>query len=94
MTVLGQRPVVLLGQSNQNHWLTIALQGTRSNRNGLGFQIEVNGQWQTVTAAGSYVAASDKRTHFGLGASTRAALNIHWTRDDSRRSARSQPTRS
>ena len=78
MTVLGAEPVVLWGQRNSNHWLTIRLQGTRSNRDGQGAQVAANGQWQTASTAGSYVSASDQRIHFGLGSATKASVQVTW----------------
>jgi enediyne biosynthesis protein E4 len=66
-----------------NHWLTIKLVGHKSNRDGIGAEIEVTtahgAQWATVTSTGSYLSASDVRAHFGLGASPSAqAVEVHW----------------
>lgn len=78
MTVLGGQPTVLQGKPGKNHWLTLTLRGTRSNRDGFGAVVRVNGQSQTVSAAGSYVSSSDKRVHFGLGAAKTATVDIEW----------------
>jgi hypothetical protein len=78
MSVLGSHPIVFRNRGGSNHWLTISLQGTRSNRDGFGSRVEVNGQTQYVTSAGSYLSASDKRVHFGLGMATRADVEIKW----------------
>jgi len=83
MTVLGGRPLLFRNhafrsQPARRHWLTISLRGTRSNRDGLGARLLVNGQSQYATSAGSYLSASDKRVHFGLGARTSAAVEILW----------------
>jgi len=83
MTVLGGRPVLFRnrafrGQPVRQHWLTISLRGTRSNRDGLGARLFVNGQSQEATTAGSYLSANDKRVHFGLGAATRATVEVLW----------------
>ena len=79
MTVLGGRPRVFRNRGQPGrHWLTICLRGTRSNRDGLGARVLVNGQSQYATSAGSYLSASDKRVHFGLGAATRAKVEILW----------------
>jgi hypothetical protein len=40
--------------------------------------VRVNGQSQYVTSAGSYLLASDKRVHFGLGVATSARVEIVW----------------
>jgi enediyne biosynthesis protein E4 len=78
MTVLGGRPLVLQNQGSAAHWLTIELRGTQSNRDGFGARIEVNGQWQYAGSGGSYLSASDKRVHFGLGKAERAAVKVLW----------------
>ena len=58
--------------STANHWLTISLMGHKSNRDGIGAEIEVTGskfkQLVTVSTAGGYLSSKDKRAHFGLGA--------------------------
>jgi hypothetical protein len=40
--------------------------------------VQVNGQTRFATTAGSYISASDKRLHFGLGAAEVAKVEIHW----------------
>ena len=78
LTVLGGHPIVLMNRGGTRHWLTIALRGTRSNRDGLGSRVRVNGQIRFATTAGSYLSASDKRLHFGLGNAATAAVEIWW----------------
>lgn len=78
MTVLGGKPMVFHNRGGSAHWITISLVGTRSNRDGFGARIQVDGQFQYATASGSYVSASDKRVHFGLGASSTANITIDW----------------
>ena len=69
---------------NGNHWLMLNLIGTSSNRDAIGCKIRLvadNGQQQTrfVSTAGSYISASDKRAHFGLGSSKKLRLvEITW----------------
>ena len=66
-------PVLLRNQGGTtNRWLLIDTIGTKSNRDGIGAQLHIVGesgreQWGTVSTAGSYLSASDKRVHFGLG---------------------------
>ncbi|HTR25386.1 MAG TPA: CRTAC1 family protein [Terriglobales bacterium] len=65
---------VLLNQTEtKNHWITLNLIGTRSNRDAIGAQVRISNaagdQFATVTTSSSYQSASDKRLHFGLGAS-------------------------
>src|SRR6266705_748790 len=67
----------------QNHWLTLKLVGHKSNRDAIGAEVKLvtsNGaQFATVTTGGSYLSASDKRVHFGLGADAGAErVEIHW----------------
>ncbi len=78
MTVLGGRPMVLRNRGGSAHWLGLKLRGTRSNRDGFGARIEVNGQWQYANSAGSYLSASDKRVYFGLGAADKGTVEIWW----------------
>jgi enediyne biosynthesis protein E4 len=76
--VLGGHPRVFMNRGGSAHWLTITLRGTRSNRDGLGARVQVNGQTRFATTAGSYECASDKRLHFGLGTATTAKIEIAW----------------
>ena len=65
--------LILRSQSNgENHWLTLNLVGSVSNRDAIGAKIRLlsdHSPQQTafVSTAGSYISASDKRVHFGLG---------------------------
>ena len=78
MTTLGGHPQVLLNRGGKAHWLMITLRGTRSNRDGFGARVQVNGQTRFATSAGSYLSSSDKRLHFGLGTSEKAKVEISW----------------
>src|SRR6266851_4653047 len=78
LTVLGGHPLVLMNRGGNQHWLTITLGGTRSNRDGLGACVRVNGQSRFATTAGSYLSANDKRLHFGLGDSEIATVDVSW----------------
>jgi hypothetical protein len=80
-----QPAVVLRNQGgNGNHWLVINTVGTASNRDGIGARIRLVGesgaqQFITVSTASSYLSASDKRAHFGLGKDKTARLvEITW----------------
>jgi hypothetical protein len=77
-TILGGHPQVFTNQGGAGHWLTITLRGTRSNRDGLGARVVVNGQTRFATTAGSYESASDKRLHFGLGGAKTANVEVFW----------------
>jgi hypothetical protein len=78
MTVLGGNPLVFRNRRGSAHWLTLSLRGARSNRDGFGARVRVNGQSQYATSAGSYLSSSDKRVHFGLGMATSANVEITW----------------
>ena len=77
-TVLGDRLQVFVNRGGSAHWLTITLRGTRSNRDGLGSRVQVNGQTRFATTAGSYESANDKRLHFGLGSAKTAKVEVFW----------------
>jgi enediyne biosynthesis protein E4 len=78
VTTLGGPPQVFLNRGGKQHWLAITLRGTRSNRDGFGARVQVNGQTRFATSAGSYLSASDKRLHFGLGTTEKAKVEIVW----------------
>ena len=79
VSCLGGPPVLLLNRGGgANHLLSISLQGTRSNRDGFGARVSVNGQTRFATSAGSYLCANDKRLHFGLGPAEKATVEILW----------------
>jgi hypothetical protein len=68
---------------NHNHWLTIALKGTKSNRDGIAARVELisGGRKQVAgrVAGSGYLSQDDGRLHFGLGAVARVdKLTIHW----------------
>jgi tetratricopeptide (TPR) repeat protein len=57
---------------NRNHWIVLDLRGTKSNRDAIGARVRLTSaegkvQYATVSTAGSYLSASDRRLHFGLG---------------------------
>ena len=77
-SVLGEHPLYFRNRGGGAHWLTIVLHGVRSNRDGYGSIVRVNGQTQYATAAGSYLCSSDKRVHFGLGNAQTAEVEVSW----------------
>jgi hypothetical protein len=66
----------------ENHWIKIRLEGTKSNRSGIGARVlaRYGGkiQAQELLSQTSYLSASDPRLHFGLGASATADIEVHW----------------
>ena len=69
---------------NAKNWLLIRLVGQKSNRDGIGAVIKLvaasgKEQYATVSTAGSYLSASDRRVHFGLDTEPSAKyLEIRW----------------
>ncbi|MGB6477040.1 MAG: CRTAC1 family protein [Candidatus Sulfotelmatobacter sp.] len=67
----------------KNHWLEFKLQGTKSNRDGIGARIKVvtksGAQYNHMTTSAGYASSSAGPVHFGLGQNASADLvEIHW----------------
>jgi hypothetical protein len=77
-TSLGDHPQLYLNRGGKSHWLTITLRGKRSNRDGYGARVQVNGQVRFATASGSYLSSNDKRLHFGLGSAENCDVEVRW----------------
>jgi enediyne biosynthesis protein E4 len=65
------------------HWVSLELNGTKSNRLALNARVKITAggttQIDEIHSGGSYLSQSDLRVHFGLGASTHIdRLEIHW----------------
>jgi hypothetical protein len=78
ITTLGGPPILLLNRGGANHWLSITLEGTRSNRDGYGARVRLNGQTRFATATAGYSCSNDKRLHFGLGDAKTAQIEVLW----------------
>lgn len=78
ITTLGGPPILLLNRGGTNHWLAITLEGTRSNRDGYGARVRVNGQTRITTSTAGYNCSNDKRLHFGLADSRTAQIEVLW----------------
>ncbi len=66
-----------------NHWLELALQGTKSNRDGIGAKIKImaggRAQFDQVSHAAGYASSSAGPVHFGLGKANMAdEIEIRW----------------
>ena len=66
-----------------NHWLALALQGTKSNRDGIGARIKVVAmdlvQFDQMSTTAGYASSSAGPVHFGLGKNPVADLvEIRW----------------
>ncbi len=65
------------------HFLTLALEGTVSNRDGVGARLTVTAAGRNQVTerfgGGSYLSSSDQRIHFGLGAASKVDdVEITW----------------
>ena len=84
MNCNNQPAVLLHNGGNSNHWLTVDTVGAKSNRDGIGAQLHLvsadgREQFAVVSTAASYLSASDKRVHFGLGAAgSIKLLEVEW----------------
>jgi hypothetical protein len=69
--------------ASRNHWILLKLVGHKSNRDAIGAEVTLvtasGPQYATVSTASSYLSASDKRVHFGLGQDAVAQkIEIRW----------------
>ena len=77
-------PAVLLRNDggNANHWLSVTLRGTKSNRDGIGAVVRVQSasgkQWNMVRSGSSYCSQSDLTLTFGLGPDATASVDVEW----------------
>jgi hypothetical protein len=79
-------PMVLisnLAQVKQIHWVKIVLEGTKSNRNGLGATVRVKAGNRTLTkyndGKAGYLAQSVLPIYFGLGDETKiSSIEVDW----------------
>lgn len=84
VSAIGARAAVLFNESEAGHWLTLDLEGTASNRSGIGARVKLTDetgrtQHSHVTTAVGYASSSDSRVHFGLGPAKRASeIEIRW----------------
>ena len=87
IVVLGGKGILLHAKppegSARNHWLTLKLTGTKSNRDGFGARIEavagdLHQMVENVPQSG-YLSQNDPRPHIGLGSHTEVdRLTIRW----------------
>jgi hypothetical protein len=66
-----------------NHWIEFKLQGTKSNRDGIGARIKVvtksGAQYNHMTTSCGYASSSSGPVHFGLGSNPSADMvEIRW----------------
>jgi hypothetical protein len=83
-TALGKQAEIWMNRSEgSSHWLDIALEGTKSNRDGLGAQIKLvtksGVQFNHMAESAGYASSSLGPVHFGLGNDTRVeSIEIRW----------------
>jgi enediyne biosynthesis protein E4 len=83
-TALASPTEVWMNRSpNSGHWLDIALEGTKSNRDGIGARIKVASksgtQYNHMTSSAGYASSSLGPVHFGLGKDDVAeTIEIQW----------------
>jgi enediyne biosynthesis protein E4 len=84
VSAIGAPAEIWLNQSpGNNHWLELKLQGTKSNRDGVGARIKAvtrsGTQYNHVFTSAGYASSSAGPVHFGLGANPSAELvEIRW----------------
>ncbi len=84
LTALADRAIVLRNHdSSGHHWLKLALEGTRSNRDGFGALVTASVGDRTWVAEAlcpvGFLMQGDKRVHFGLGDAAKVdRLSIRW----------------
>ena len=86
LTTLGSKGILLHNTppaGKRNHWLTVRLVGTRSNRDGFGASLEaVAGdlhQYVQAISGSGYLSQNDPRPHFGLGQNNEVErLIVRW----------------
>ncbi len=80
----GQAKIFRNITANGNHWLTLQLEGRKSNRMAIGARVRLttaNGvvQYDHVSTSSGYASSSDPRLHFGFGSATSAKeIEILW----------------
>jgi len=82
VTVSSEDFVLLRNQGNHNHWLTVRLVGTDSNRDGIGARIQVKTgkkhQLHEVRAGSSFASSETPWPTFGLGKYRQAKITVTW----------------
>jgi hypothetical protein len=84
VTAIGAPAEIWMNESPGNHhWVEFKLQGTKSNRDGIGARIKVvtksGAQYNQMTTSAGYASSSAGPVHFGLGANASVELvEIRW----------------
>ena len=84
ISTLNGAPVVLRNGGTKNHWVGIALIGSKTNRQGIGARVTIvdskaRRQVFDVSTAGSYLSSNDGRVVAGIGeASGVKTIEVRW----------------
>lgn len=82
VTVTSEDFVLLRNQGNHNHWLTVRLVGTNSNRDGIGARIQVKTgkirQLRELRAGSSFASSETPWPTFGLGKYRQTEIIVTW----------------
>jgi hypothetical protein len=85
VTSLNEKPRILINNALvKNHWLMLDLEGTKSNRDGIGTVVELETAlglklYNHVTTSVGFMSSSDRRVHFGLGGESKINhVEIRW----------------
>jgi hypothetical protein len=83
----GDQPIFYRNDGgNANPWLRVEVQGTQSNRDGIGARVIVTpvlagpSQYREIGVATHFIAWSELAAHFGLGSHTGSIdrVEVHW----------------
>jgi hypothetical protein len=83
VTTNGGRAYLFHNEGGTNNSLRVKLQGTKSNRDGIGASIRVTSgkdqQWQMLRSGSSYLSQSELVATFGLGSAAKAeSVEVQW----------------
>jgi hypothetical protein len=83
ITTNGGRVFLFRSEGGTNHSVRVKLNGTKSNRDGIGTVVRINAggeqQQQMLRSGSSYLSASELILTFGLGKSTKAdSVEVRW----------------
>ena len=85
VSIMDARPLLLRNDAapeGKSKWLRLKLEGTKSNRGGVGARVKLtaggNTQFATVRAGEGYLSSNDSRLHFGLGRAGTADVEVVW----------------
>ncbi len=80
VTALGERAELWENITpGTGNWIALQLEGSLSNRDGIGARVSIAGQHNQMTASVGYASSSHGPVHFGLGAAeTVRAIEVRW----------------